>query len=282
MNILVLGPDDQHTFSYIHWSLQDMGHTGQIIDPRVIGDTELLLDGYDLIICSRTPTLHKVIVDSKVPVVVWNVDCRGSIEAYAKEFGEDLRKLFTRADVLYTVARGEIPMFHNAGCNAKWLVQGIYPSTDNKFGERSYQYDVSFLGGIDYIHGGRVELLRAIDKRFKLNTEQAFAKEASRVYYNTKINLGNAHSPELGENSVRDQKICGSGGFLLTSYYDGIEEVWPEGCIEIYKSHEECLKKIEYYLEHEEEREKIADAGYEEVHANQKYSDRLKVILDDI
>lgn len=284
MNILVIGPDDRHMWTFVHWSLIDMGHTSDLIDPRYGLDRipdKLLYNKYDLIMCSRTPSLYNVLKDTDVPVVCWNCDTRGSTEAYRNEFGNDLVELFKRADVLYTVARGEVGVFNEAGCNAKWLIQGIYPDTDNKFGEREYKYDVSFLGGIDYIHDGRVDLLRAIDKKFDLNTERAFEKKASKVYYNTKINLGNAHSADLGENSVRDQKICGSGGFLLTSWYDGIDEVWPEGTIEIYKSQDECLDKIEYYLEHEEEREAIADKGYEEVHANQKYSDRLQCILKD-
>ena len=58
--------------------------------------------------------------------------------------------------------------------------------------------------------------------------------------------------------------ILGGGGFLLTGYTEKLEKLYVPGKeIECFSSFDEMVKKIKYYLTHDEEREKIAKAGYE-------------------
>jgi len=50
-----------------------------------------------------------------------------------------------------------------------------------------------------------------------------------------------------------------------------------------FDSKEELLKKIKYYLNHEKEREKIAEAGYRRcINSGYNYRDRLKYMLNKI
>lgn len=295
MKILLAFPTrDMHTGYYIKMSLLRMGHTVEVIEPSF-----QFMELYDkakkfepeMILCSRTGVLFHDINDIRaemgdISVYCWNTDARGTINGYAKEFGEELIRLFRICDTVYTVARGEVEMFNSDGINAKWLVQGIFPDVDNPGYDVScerYIYDVSFLGSIDFMHDNRIELMRHISRQFKLNVEPAHGSMASDTYLRTKVNIGHAHSPHIGENSVRDLKIMGSGGFLLTRWYDGIDDVYKgDGKIfDTYKSIEECLTKIRYWLDHDAEREEVAVKAMKAMHARHKYSDRLEIIIDD-
>jgi spore maturation protein CgeB len=52
------------------------------------------------------------------------------------------------------------------------------------------------------------------------------------------------------------------GGFLLYRYVPGMELFLRDGC-EYFSSIDEAVDKIHYYLEHEDERELIADRGHQ-------------------
>ena len=48
----------------------------------------------------------------------------------------------------------------------------------------------------------------------------------------------------------------------------------------MFKSPEELFDKVEYYLRHEEERERIAKAGYHKVTACYTYEKKLQKLLE--
>jgi len=292
VRVLVCGPNDGHTFFFIYEALKGMGVDAKMLDSRY--DYEILFNetksfNPDFLLLPRQGQLYegvkKIKEETESKVYVWNTDSRGSFQGYAGEFGENLVNLFRISDCTYNVAIGEVEMFEKEGMSSKWLVQGI--GSENKPSiKREYKHEVSFLGSIDQLHeqkGGRVSLLRAIyGAGYDVNLEPAHGNEACRVYYQSRVNLGHAHSPDLGENSVRDFKIMGSGGFLLTQWFRGIEEIHNIGVeMDCYKSIDECVDKVKYYLENEEKREKIAQTGYEACHDRHKYSDRLKTIIED-
>jgi spore maturation protein CgeB len=56
------------------------------------------------------------------------------------------------------------------------------------------------------------------------------------------------------------------GGFVISNWQPEIAECFEEGKeIVTFRSLEECMEKIAYYLEHEEERKQIAAAGFRKV-----------------
>jgi len=58
--------------------------------------------------------------------------------------------------------------------------------------------------------------------------------------------------------------ICMSGGFLLCEYVAGIEEYFEvDKELVCFESIHEATSKIRYYLDHEDERQSIAQAGWE-------------------
>lgn len=69
------------------------------------------------------------------------------------------------------------------------------------------------------------------------------------------------------------------GGFLLTNYQDEIAEYFVNGEeLVIYSDLDDMCEKIKYYLEHDEERERIAKAGQAKVRELFSYDNRISDI----
>lgn len=78
----------------------------------------------------------------------------------------------------------------------------------------------------------------------------------------------------------RNFEIPGSGGFLLTSNADNLTDYYEDGKeIVIYKDIDDMIEKIKYYLKHNEEREAIAQAGYERTLREHTYEKRFNNIF---
>ena len=86
------------------------------------------------------------------------------------------------------------------------------------------------------------------------------------VFRQSKINLNMTTRSITTGLPQRIWDILGCRGFLLTNDQPEITDYFTPGRhLVTYSDHEDMLEKIEYYLSHDEEREKIAACGYEEV-----------------
>lgn len=103
------------------------------------------------------------------------------------------------------------------------------------------------------------------------------------VFRNSRINLNITLRSIQKGISLRVWDILACGGFLLTNYQPQLEEFFEIGKdLECYFSKEDMLYKIQYYLEHEEERARIARNGYEKVKQFHGYEQRIQTILEKI
>lgn len=79
---------------------------------------------------------------------------------------------------------------------------------------------------------------------------------------------------------VRHFEIIGCGGFCLTDDADNLRDYYEDGKeIVIFKDINDCIEKIKYYLAHDEERERIARAGYERTIRDHTYEQRFNEIF---
>lgn len=80
---------------------------------------------------------------------------------------------------------------------------------------------------------------------------------------------------------ARHFEINACAGFQLSYYTEGLEKHYQIGNeIAIYESIENMIDKIKYYLNHEEERNLIAQLGYERTIKNHTMEKRLSELLD--
>ncbi len=100
--------------------------------------------------------------------------------------------------------------------------------------------------------------------------------EMPKIFHLSKINLNFTSKPIRTGLPLRLWDILGAGGFVLTNFQSEIPEYFEVGKdLDIYASEEELMEKIRYYLEHEKERQAIAESGYRK--AKEQYSLELRV-----
>lgn len=105
------------------------------------------------------------------------------------------------------------------------------------------------------------------------------------VFKCSKINLNISLRSIKNGIPLRCMDILGAGGFLLSNFQsDFLEHFVPDEDFVYFESKEDLLKKCRYYLEHEEERIRIAGNGYakaKEFHSYEKRINEILTILSD-
>lgn len=107
--------------------------------------------------------------------------------------------------------------------------------------------------------------------------------EMPLVFKKSRINLNISLRSIRSGMPLRAFDIMGSGGFLLSNYQeDFLESFVPGVDFEYYESEKDLLQKIDYYLEHEDERRAIAKNGHDKVAAAHTYRDRVREMLANL
>ncbi|MCR4746475.1 MAG: glycosyltransferase [Lachnospiraceae bacterium] len=177
-----------------------------------------------------------------------------------------------------------------------------YNTENNKsaipFMKRGYKYEANILAR--YIaHRERIRVLNDLSKKYELafytrdhnlekldssvNIRDGVSYESGdlfRIYNRSRININiSLHCIETGLPQ-RIFDVMGAGGFMLSNYQSEIEDLFLIGEeIETFKNIEELNEKTEYYLRHEQEREKIAAKGQEKVLKLHSYKNRFNEII---
>ena len=101
------------------------------------------------------------------------------------------------------------------------------------------------------------------------------------VFHKSKINLNISLKSILTGIPLRCIDIMASGGFLLTNYQaDFFRHFEPGKHFDYYCDDNELLYKIEYYLNHEDERMCICENAKKEIERNFNLEDYLDMMLD--
>lgn len=107
-----------------------------------------------------------------------------------------------------------------------------------------------------------------------------YYRQMPLVFSQSKINLNISLKTIQTGIPLRVLDIMGCGGFVLSNYQEEIAEYFvPDQECVLYESIEDMFMKTQYYLQHDEERERIAIAGYERVKRDFTFKERLKKIF---
>lgn len=104
-----------------------------------------------------------------------------------------------------------------------------------------------------------------------------------RIFKQSKINLNITLKTIKTGIPLRVFDVLGAGGFLITNYQsDFMEYFTPDEDLIVYENYQDLLRKVEYYLKHDDEREQIAVNGHQKVKKYHSYEKRIGSILEKI
>ncbi len=102
-----------------------------------------------------------------------------------------------------------------------------------------------------------------------------------RIFKCSKINLNISLRTIRSGLPQRIFDIMAAGGFVITNFQPEILDLFvPDEDIVYYESIPDLINKIDYYLAHDEERERIARNGYKKVRKLYSYEARLKEMFE--
>jgi len=107
---------------------------------------------------------------------------------------------------------------------------------------------------------------------------------SNHVYNESKIMPERTIFANIG---TRIFEVIGSGGFCLMNRYPcktGLDTIGIDGhhYVTYDETYDDFMRKFDYYLKHDDEREQIAYNGHKYFSLNHTYNHRLRVILKNI
>lgn len=118
-------------------------------------------------------------------------------------------------------------------------------------------------------------------KNVKIHGPLDYKTEMPVLFKSSKINLSSSLRAAKSAISLRALDILGCGGFLLSNAQPELEECFRDREeVVLFRSIDEAIDLADYYLAHDDEREKIAAAGLERIKQDFRYEDKMKKMFE--
>jgi hypothetical protein len=306
--LLAFPVGDQQTGIYILNAFKALGCDVIVVDP--LTDLHEFLPTLiefqpNLVFCAREYVLLKDIRVIRrdyphIKTVCYNVDARYN----PNEWGAELLELFKNVHIFYCKPKGSVEQYQQLfpETTVKYLLEGMDPAYHKRVeltdeDRKEYGCDTVFLGTKHSIYTtprpyGRIGLIDYVSRKVDLRVVSYNECGSGRYIFDdhnkqcqcAKIVLGHCGWADVElANSARDFRVTGAGGFLLTEHVKGIEQIFEVGKeIVTYTTPQDCVEKIRYYLKHEEERNEIAEAGYQRTVRDHSFVNRMAQVIEDV
>lgn len=255
----------------------------------------------DLVICTyrfiHPDCISKIKSDlPKVPVIHINPDQLTTLE-YQQIFASPYDAYFTKDPYIVEFMRDKMQL------NALYLPEALNPRVHKCPDVERFELEKKI--GIDVVAFGTIYPYRAKmvselikqgidvtlfgvpDRRFpKAEITNSFRNEyitgdrKAEVLYGSKIVFNNFHYAEIQSANVKFFEISGIGGFQICDYKPTLEEYSKIDVNKFtYKTLDEAIELIKYYLPRVEERHLLAKEQMEYFQQNHTYEHRINSIL---
>jgi spore maturation protein CgeB len=224
--------------------------------------------------------------------------------------GQHAATPFTRTDVLhcYDLMISSFPptveCFRKQGVNAELNRMGFEPRVLSGLRQAAPLRDVSFIGSFQTIHRSRQVFFEQLCARLNASTTfeiwaptlaeippksplrqcyrgPIWGREMYHILNSSRITL-NHHGDVLPfANNMRLFEATGVGTLLVTDWKENLVDMFDVGKEVItYRTPEECAEVIKYYLAHEDERNKVAQAGHARTLREHTYRQRVRQLIE--
>ncbi|MFN3531093.1 MAG: glycosyltransferase [Candidatus Brocadia sp.] len=264
------------TENFIHKALSEFGHD--------VIDIDLRRD------CNRIGEIHKIPADLVIvykgsglnPRLLEMLSCQAILwypddVLTVQHAQEDLQKNGYAYDRVYYFDRAGLEKLRQMGItHSTFLPLATAPAIYKYLPGTEKKHDVVFVGNI---YPNRRALLDQLKRKFNVFETMAFMEDMVRIFNEAKIvlNLG------IGKTGyqLRVFEALGCRSFLLTNEINMNDRLFKDKEHLVYFNEQNIEDLISYYLNHEDEREAIAENGYREVCAKHTFKHRMHQILID-
>jgi glycosyltransferase involved in cell wall biosynthesis len=205
-------------------------------------------------------------------------------------------------DLLITSFPHFVEYFQNNGLNAIWQPLAFDERILNIFLDNKKTYPITFIGGfapktyklstplfedvakqinID-VWGYGIQSLPSNSKLRKYYHGGAWGLDLYRILSESLLTL-NRHGEVSRHyaNNMRLYEATGMGTCLITDWKENLHTLFePEEEVVTYRSADELIEKVNYLLENDDERMKIAKSGQKRTLKEHTYQNRMKELLE--
>jgi len=171
----------------------------------------------------------------------------------------------------------------------QWLPHAVDETCYKKL-EILPKYDVCFIGHLQDVENyNGMTRIEALDKLFRAFPEFYYGtrnpafptinifEDAALKFSQSKIVFNISIKDDI---NMRVFETLTTGSFLLTNWLPTLGELFEDGKdLVTYKTYDDMIEKTRYYLDHDDERIKIAESGYNKVIQNHTYKKRIETVL---
>ena len=143
-----------------------------------------------------------------------------------------------------------------ASLKRREYVQALHHFQPNVWGDRQWSSFPNYRGQAGHLH------------------------EVVHIYRNSEISvdINRIYQPDIVTMRVFD--VIASGGFILTEHSPALESLFEVGTeVATYRTLEDLVEKVDYYLNHPEKRRAIVEAGRERVQKEHTMKHRIDRML---
>lgn len=227
-----------------------------------------------------TATLRLIRDQMKITTCNWFCDDHWRFDSFSQHYAPHF-------SFVVTTDRAAVTKYYEIGYRNVLLSQWACNHFLYRYLDLPYQYDVTFVG---QPHGSRMKMvdrLRAAGVEvhtfgYGWPNGRISTREMITIFNQTKVNLNlsNASTGRINQIKARDFEIPGCGGFMITGFNDALNEYYEISKeVVCYAQPDELVELVKYYLENDEEREQIREAGYQRVIRCHTYAHRFEEIF---
>lgn len=271
-----------------------------------------------MIISSRESWFYEILaaqIKQCKPDILLNLDMGGISSRFLREMKPNIRLLvgqhaatrfsdakdFSCYDLVTSSFPPTVEYFREKGIPAELNRLAFEPKVLSFLKTGRKNHDVTFVGSFFPIHRSREALLETICTRFprtrvwgpsighlrsaspirRCYEGQAWGVQMFQVLHDSRITFNHHGEVAPYANNMRLYEATGVGSLLITDWKENLGEMFEPGKeVVAYRTTEECVEMVKYYLEHEEERKAIASAGQERTLREHTYYQRTKELAE--
>lgn len=311
MNIVYVGNFSQPHCTEVHVSatLEDLGHKVTRLQENELTTNWVKSKGVswgeiDLFLYTRTWGKYVTLDDLQQLKELGVITASYHLDLYVGLQREDGLKddPFWKTDFVFTPDGSDDArhVFEKYNINHYYIKPGVYKKECinlPKVINTELGNDVIFVGGgSSYMHKEwpyRKHLVDWLSKTYKYkyskygHPEKTVRNmELNQLYANSKVVVGDSLCLDFKRPyywSDRVYETLGRGGFIIHPFIEGMQEEFTDGeniVFYEYTNFKQLKEKIDFYLNNEEERERIRKNGFELVSTKATYHERLTQALD--